>query len=299
MINLPLEKSQRYRYISFKQLMASVTQDLHLFDDSALIREDALLKIIHYCNDKLGVRLHESKQCLLKVENGMAELPSDFWKIEMIFATQVIDAPQSMYMVPPNVVEYTTAPETVKQPIVNIRKIACKDFCCNTMWAVKYQNTEPVRKIETIIPLSMSQRCKGQTTSYCPASRGQFSIDLEDNIIKTSFKEGELFICYLGLLEDENGDPMIPFHALLNDYYEYSLKERILENIYLNSEADVLQKLQYVTLKKKEAYLDAWQFSGTPEFRELDQFDKKRSQAFYNKWYKMFYIDDTSLPLYG
>ena len=294
-----LNKSQRFTYISFKQLLSSISQDLHLYDDSALIREDTLIKVIHYCNEKLGVRLHSPKQCILKVKNGFAELPSDFWKLEMAFAIQIMDAPQSMYMIPPNLVEYTTAPETVKQPIVNIRKVACKDMFCNTMWAVKYQNTEPVTRIERIIPLSMSQRCEHHLTQYCPRPRSEYSFDLEDNVLKFSFKEGEVFISYLGLLEDENGDPMIPFHALLNDYYEYSLKERILENMYLNSEADVLQKLQYVTLKKKEAYLDAWQFTGTPEHGELDRFDKQRSQNFYNKWFKMYTHSNTSLPLYG
>lgn len=299
MHRLPLPKSQRFQYISFKQLMYSITQDLHLFDDSALVREDNLLKVVHYCNDKLGIRLHESKQCIIPIKNGKGDLPTDFWKIEMIFATQVVNAPQTLTMIPQNVVEYTTAPETVKQPIVNIRKIACKDLCCNTMWAVKYQNTEPVTKIETIVPLSMSTNCQNHSTNYCPRSKGQYSVDIQENIIKTSFDEGEIFLCYLGLLEDENGDPMIPFHPLLNDYYEYSLKERVLENIYLNSESDVLQKLQYITAKKKEAYLDAWQFSGTPEYGELERIYKQRTFDFYNKWHKMFYNYDATIPLYG
>lgn len=280
--------TQKYKYITLSQLLASVASDLTLYDSAGFLSKHYLNKVIHRCNDKLGIKIHKSKQCLINIHNGKGELPEDFWKIETIFATYLQEVPSTMQLIPGNIVEYTTDPSCTPGTIINSPRHSYVDSCGNCLWAIKYPTTKEITKITTIIPLTMSQSCLSQTTHYCPTKTGQFGIDLDDNIITTTFKEGQIFLCYLGNMEDENGEVLIPFHPLLNDYYEYSVKERMLENIFLNSEDDVEKKLQYVIAKRKDAYIDAWQFTGLPEYKELDNYDKKRIQTFYNKWYKIF-----------
>lgn len=282
--------SDRFKYIKFDDVLNSVKSDLHLFDNNALILEDRLLKVVYHCNEKLGLRLNKSKQILLEVKNGKAELPQDFYKIEMIFATCVTKVPNHLQLIPGNKVEYTTCPAQYKGPMVVIDKMGCKDVCCNEMFIVRQPQIQREIEVKTFIPLAMSKRCGNLCASYSPHSNrhSEYSIDLEDNIVRTNFQEGQLFLCYIGTLEDEDGLPMIPFHPLLNEYYEWSLKKKILEDVFMNSEADVDKKLQYANQMLKDAYLEAWQFTGYPEFRELENNHKKYSQDFYNKWYKMF-----------
>ena len=283
-------RSDRFKYIKFNDVLNSVKSDLHVFDNNTLILEDRLLKVIYHCNEKLGLRLNKSKQILLEVKNGKADLPFDFYKIEMLFATAVTTVPNYIQLIPGNKAEYTTCPNVSNAPILKIDKMGCKDICCNDMFIVRQPQIQREIEVKTFIPLSMSKRCNDFCTNYSPQGnvRSEYAVDLEDNIIKTSFKEGQIFLCYIGTLEDEDGLPMIPFHPLLNEYYEWSLKKKILEDVFMNSEADVDKKLQYANQMQKDAYLEAWQFTGYPEYRELENVHQRYSQEFYNKWYKMF-----------
>jgi len=295
---LPLP-NQKYKYITLSQLLASISLDMRLYDAAGFMGNNTFIKVIHRCNDKLGIKLHKSKQCLIDIKDGKGYLPDDFWKIETIFATYLTEIPTTMPIIPGNIVEYTSDISNIKDgKIINSPKLSYKDSCGNCFWAVKQPDTEKITTITNIVPLKMSNNCLNSATHYCPNRQNStYGIDLDDNQIFTSFKEGQVFLCYLGTMEDENGEPLIPFHPLLNDYYEYSIKEKLFEDIFLNSEDDVEKKLQYVTQKKKEAYIDAWQFSGTPEYKELERFDEKRVKAFYDKWFDIYNPSRFTVPL--
>lgn len=282
--------NSRFKYIKFEDVLNSVKSDLHLYDNNGMVLEDRLLKVIYYCNDKLGLKLNKSKQILLDVKNGKADLPFDFYKIEMMFATAVTKIPNHLQLIPGNKAEYTTCPLKDNSPLIRIDKMGCKDICCNEMFIVRQPQVFREIEVKTFIPLNMSKRCFNQCATYSPHSNlhSDYSVDLEDNVIKTSFKEGQIFLCYIGTMEDEDGSPMIPFHPLLNGYYEWSLKKKIIEDIFMNSEADVDKKLQYAIEQQKNAYLEAWQFTGYPEHRELESNQKRYESEFYNKWYKIF-----------
>jgi hypothetical protein len=87
---------------------------------------------------------------------------------------------------------------------------------------------------------------------------------------------------------NEEGELLIVDHPLINDYYEYSVKERIFENIMLNSDADVAQRLMYVKNEKKLARIDAMNFVYMPEYTEILDYMKVRNNSFYNKYIKIF-----------
>jgi hypothetical protein len=195
-------------------------------------------------------------------------------------------------LIPGQKAEYTTCPQKSNSPILQVDKIGCKDYCNNEIFIVRQPQIQREIEIKTFIPLSMSKRCHDSCTNYSPQSvvKSEYAVDLEDNIIRTSFKEGQLFLCYIGTLEDEDGLPMIPFHPLLNGYYEWSLKKKILEDVFMNSDADVDKKLQYAIQEQKNAYLEAWQFTGYPEHKELENNQKRYEAEFYNKWYKNFLV---------
>ena len=52
-------------------------------------------------------------------------------------------------------------------------------------------------------------------------------------------------------MEDDEGNLLVPDHDRINEYYEYALKSRILENLYLNGE-DVSQKMRLVEQRLRE-----------------------------------------------
>ena len=70
-------------------------------------------------------------------------------------------------------------------------------------------------------------------------------------------------------MEDEYGNLLVLNHGTINSYYSYALKERVLENIYLNGGEDVLQRLKY-TQEKKEFYRnEAMAIANMPNMRDV------------------------------
>ena len=103
----------------------------------------------------------------------------------------------------------------------------------------------------------------------------------------TTFSEGKVYLNYQGQMEDEQGQLLVPDHDLLNEYYEYALKARIMENLYLNGE-DVAQRLGLIEGRLKAARNQALSLVNTPNFKELYDLWWKNRRAQYSKYYDMF-----------
>ena len=110
---------------------------------------------------------------------------------------------------------------------------------------------------------------------------------IKNNYLYTSFPNGKVYINYQGMLEDDDGNLMIPDHDMLNEYYEYAIKQRILENLLMNDE-NVTAKLQLVEARLKAARNQALSIVNTPNFSEMKQVWQMNRRAQYSKYYDMF-----------
>src|SRR5690606_30070983 len=140
-----------------------------------------------------------------------------------------------------------TLPED-ETKIITYGKMGCVDSCNNCYWVSdrRPEYTQNQIQYEAVFPLSLSNRVLNSCTEYSPCvycNKGEYNVDIENNKFKFNFDSGEVYISYLGNLISEDGEIEIPFHPKLNPYYEYSIKEKILEDIFLNSESDVINKL--------------------------------------------------------
>ena len=103
----------------------------------------------------------------------------------------------------------------------------------------------------------------------------------------TNIEHGELFISYQGALEDEDGNLLVLDHPMINEYYEYAIKQRILENLFINGE-DVAQKIQMIEPKLRSARNNALTIVNTPDFAEMYQVWRMNRKAMYARYYDMF-----------
>lgn len=110
---------------------------------------------------------------------------------------------------------------------------------------------------------------------------------IKDGFIYSSLKEGNFYINYQGLLEDDEGNLLVTDHPMINEFYEYALKERILENLAFEGE-NVIQQLQIVTPKLRAARNAALSIVNTPNFSEMAKVWALNRKAMYNKYYDMF-----------
>ena len=282
---------------TLSELIATASDDLHSFADANLIDESKLIGEVARCNETIGVRINKIKQIFIPVEDFIAVLPQDFYKVECMFGLYGQQTYGSGILDYGNQVQQTCEkPE--KKDLVGWGKTDCDEGCFKYDAGKYWIERKPAFSSNLIVvnnftPLSIINN-SSIATSYSPhrgyRSNNTASINKEEGIIKTSFMTGEIFFSYLANFIDPNtGELLVPFHAKLNPYYLYSVKAKILEDIYINSEADVERKLAYVKRERNLAYTDAIDFVMSAKGKAWVKYNKEREREFYNKWFKAFH----------
>jgi len=110
---------------------------------------------------------------------------------------------------------------------------------------------------------------------------------IKNGFIETNFEEGDMFISYDSLMEDDEGNLLVLDHPLVNEFYEYALKERIYENLFMAGEA-VNNHLQLSAQKLRVARNNALSFINTPDFAEMRENWRMNRKAMYHRYYNMF-----------
>lgn len=298
-----------FKYITLGQLMASVEDDFHKWSDAGLIDEMKLIKVVRECNEKLGVRIYEPREAVLFVQpvpddegrrhKGRADLPPDFYKVEMASAVHNHFV-NSMLPIGPGFTQ-TLRPPHLDQlqtgEITNLTGTLIGPGLPPT-WLVKSPLVQLQVEIKHLIPLHIEEGFD-HFTEYSP-NRGHhrhehhrhhngFSINLHEGYLETNFLEGVIYMHYLGDMKNERGEVLIPFHPKLNEYYEWAVKARILENIMYNTEADVAGLLKDARHERNLAFNDAVMFVMGKEANEWTKRQKKREHEFFHRYYRIFY----------
>lgn len=110
---------------------------------------------------------------------------------------------------------------------------------------------------------------------------------IKNGFLYTNFPCGKVYINYQGTLIDDDNNILVPDHDGMNEYYEYALKARILENLAMNDEP-VGQKIQLIEARLKAARLYALTVVNTPNFAEMKELWWANRRAQYAKYYDMF-----------
>ena len=171
--------------------------------------------------------------------------------------------------------------------------------CKGEKWElIQILNTGATRRYSRLIPLRMKQsqeiECDCPNLYYDTANQGW----IKDGFLFTTFETGKVYLNYQGAMEDEAGNLLVPDHDLLNDYYEYAIKQRLLENLFMNGE-DVSARLQLVEQRLRAARNQALSLVNTPNFKELEQMWWTNRKAMYNKYYDMFKSYSPNKAFYG
>ena len=171
--------------------------------------------------------------------------------------------------------------------------------CKGEKWElIQIINTGATRKYSRLVPLRMKQsqeiECDCPNLYYDTANQGW----IKGGFLFTTFDTGKVYVNYQGAMEDEAGNLLVPDHDLLNDYYEYALKQRLLENLFMNGE-DVSARLQLIEQRLKAARNQALSLVNTPNFRELEQMWWTNRRAQYSKYYDMFKSYSPNRAFYG
>lgn len=285
------------KYRTFDQLLFEVGTDFVIYNNENLIEPAQLIKVAQRVNYDLGLRIHGTKEVLLDVENKKVKLPDDFYVLNYAYltATYKVNYKSMAGRETENVI-------VGKGPTEKCPKCYKPedDCCCEATYTVECQNGESIyvqvvekRKTETRIYETFDRIRIATDTGRRDALNDSDNVGyIKNGFIYTNVPDGKLFISYQGALEDEEGNLLVMDHPVINEYYEYAIKQRLLENLYINGE-DVVQKLQLVEQRLRAARNNALSIVNTPDFAEMKKNWELNRKGMYHKYYNMFKTVDS------
>ena len=315
------------RYRTFDSVLEDVSIDFNTLALENMIEPQQLIKVVRKVNYQLGLRINQTKEVLLDVTHHKVKLPDDFYTFN--FALICGDFKEVVgydgYAGGTNIQElpYTDWPNNVTEcgcPQDNTCCLNGKEGICIThnpnapygdtniqprrvflnckneaYELVQVVNPSVTRVFRYLKPLRMKAsqeiECDCPNLYYNTADQGW----IKDGFLNTTFENGKVYLNYQGELTDDNGNLMVPDHELLNDYYEYALKQRIFENLFINGE-DVGQRMQIVEARLREARNNALSLVNTPNFKEMEKLWWANRKAMYGKYYYMFMSHSPNNP---
>jgi hypothetical protein len=284
--------SQKYR--TFNQLLEDVTIDFSTYALEGMIEPQQLIKVATRVNYDLGLRIHRTKEVVLDVEHGKAKLPTDFAYLNYVFLcgeyTIADRQPSGTHIETFNDVPYVPAPgESGPCEDAECRDVCVIKTCSDTNQHQLVQRIGPAhyRTFTAFRPLRIQN--VNDKVCDCPnvGEQAPDIAEIKDGFLITSFTTGKVYMSFQGAMEDHEGNLLVLDHPYCNEYYEYALKQRILENMMFAGE-NVGNQMGLIEGRLRAARNNALGFVNTPDFAEMRKVWTMNRRAQYHNYYNMF-----------
>ncbi len=297
------------KYRTFDQLINEVAADFTMYSLEGMLEPSQLIKVAQRVNYDLGLRIHGTKEKVIDIQNNKAKLPDDFYVLNyaMLCGEEEVTKPTITGRQTENVI-LDSCPDC-NNPSGQCSCKATYSVECKTGEKIfvrvvetrKYE-TKTYNRLERLHVSDSSGKSDALDNSFRSAylKNGFMYINFGDEYRRESYYsdfpnygvinikyDHKLFISYEGTLEDEDGNLLVLDHPMINEYYEYAIKQRVLENLYMNGE-DVSQRIQLIEQRIRAARNNALTIVNTPDFTEMYTLWQTNRRAQYAKYYDMF-----------
>jgi hypothetical protein len=269
------------RYRTFDDVINEVSGDLHVYNLEGMIEPAQLIKVALKINKELGLKINQTKETVIEIDHHKGKLPTNFYVLNKALVCgkhtithKVMAGRQTENIIIPGDGITTVVSE-------------CPDGNCGNFKVIETTRYETrsyneFYKLKVKFSTSISARCPN-INMHCDSNA-----EIRDGFIHTNFECGKVFMNYEAMMEDEDGNLLVLDHEIINEYYEYAFKLRILENLYLNGE-DTVNKMNFIEERRlKLARNNALSIAYTPDFSELQKTFEMNRIAMDRKYYQMF-----------
>lgn len=277
--------SKTFELRPIAELIAIVKNDFRKMDDEGLIDEGTLVKTVMYCNDKLGISLREVKQVCIPVVDYKAKLPLNFDKLYFVtglLATNTIVHDQGSPFDNNFDRDIVYNAELDKESLGNVE---------NYRVVIQRASNVTVHSYGNWVTLRLDTDSGRYCHNACPNMKkpGKYEVSIDGEYIRTPFRSGELYLMYIGTMQDEYGNILFPFHPLITPYYEWALKEKVIMDAIFNSDgSNYGELLKLAQLERVKAWLDAFDITTSKGYGEYVDMQKKKELGWYNIYFKYF-----------
>ncbi len=272
-----------YQYITFDQLMASVEDEMSSFVDQGHFESDKFIDVVESCSSFLSVKINPTRTVSLKVENYGVNLPPDFklWERGVLCNSYTETEYESQETTKTTVTTDTTTTSGGCKTCSDTEEVV------STVVTTDTQTTYDIH--EQMILLLVKPHYSCDTCDKDPFHNvTEVSIERsEDGLrLSTAFQEGTILVTYTSDLTSPS-NILVYNHPLVRDYYKYAIKERLLEELWLNNGTEnVYRRYQLMAQKHNQSKIIAKRFVNTPDFEDFINLYKSKRRKMYNKYWK-------------
>jgi len=279
-----MNKSIEHRPI--EELISLVKNDFRKFDQEGLIDEGNFIKTVMYCNEKLGIPIKQIKEVAVNISDNQGELPLDFDKVYYIAALNCTNTNVKTLQ---NPFDNNVDQDVIYKACLDRETLGCAD---NYMVTIERKGTSVTYSSGGWTQLTIGKNSYKFCHLDCPNKRkpGKYEVDIRDGKIITPFRSGIIYMIYIGLMQDEDGNVLYPFHPLVTPYYEWTIKEKIISDAIFNSDGNGLGDLyKLAQTEKTKAWIDAYNFTvDDKSFGNYKQKQRERELGWYSQWFRYF-----------
>lgn len=263
----------KIKYRTLDQLFNTVSNDWPSYDLESLVDPSQLIKVVRKINKQLGLRITKTKEIMLEFDNYVINLPDDMEQYNFGVRCNHYSFVQAL-------------PQGVQQENVTVD---CTRGCKNVFLTPCGETYVVVQTLRPGVPIHwhIHERITISHKQLNMPHHCLTGVFLNDNFMRLNLKCGTVYLNYEGILEDDDGNILVLDHPMVNDYYEYAIKERIMENMYFEGE-DVQQKLGLLQQKLQMSKREAYNVANLQEFQELQEVNEINRKAMYKKYYSVF-----------
>jgi hypothetical protein len=281
-----MQNDSIFQHRPISELFAIVRNDFYKFDNDGLIDEGTLVKTVMWCNDKLGISIREIREIAIPVVEFKAELPLDFEKLFFVCALQA----SGTYMTE------TRNPfdNNFDQDIIYEASLDRSSLgnVSNYNVTIKRETKTTVHNYHSWIQLDVTKSSQKHCHIDCPNGKrkGKYTIEIKDDHIDVPFRSGTLYLMYVGMMKDIEGNITFPFHPLITPYYEWTLKEKIITDAIFNSDGgqQLVQLLQLAKSERAKAWLDAFGFTTERSYGDIVKAQRNKELQWYHQYFRWF-----------
>lgn len=111
---------------------------------------------------------------------------------------------------------------------------------------------------------------------------------IKDGFIYSSVPNGNLYLNYEGMLEDEEGNLLVMDHDIINKFYMYAVKKKILENAVMDNYPVTQMQLTMINNEYRIWRTKAIAINKMPDFAVMRDTQKAMRKAMFKKYVSNF-----------
>lgn len=278
------------KYKTFDQLMAGIESDLPAYADEGLIDRRTYIKTARKVNADLGLKIYQEKEAIIDVKDYKSTVPFDFMYLQLALAC-MIHYSRTPVLRGTQTEQHSTHEEEVPVKMIGVEDSNCMTQCGTALWITEkrghknhvYQSYEKIS-----IGRKSHAYCSDTCLNFRFTGPNQMNFDNDGETVHFSFREGKVYLNYLSDMVDDDNNILILDHPLVNDYYEYAIKNKFFENMELNKQGDFIRDFQLTDEKLRRSKREALGIVNTPEYGELINIHNANRRRFYNQYVRYF-----------